>query len=791
MWQKIHSIKIQDYLNVVKPKYIYLKLTPNNSIRNNNTHKIAQAIASTYTVIWNSIRVEQAKAIKVLGKNYLIGTKYEFKEMAKVSYYIYIEKKRVEFYFILPQHHMSIIKERITDVWTGITTEEVDAVPEFGEDATKYQLSYQKEDGLSLRCDKRDNDLLRSNLNIIDVMEEGDKVGIFYNFIPMTQFSWASTYKNTITKVKKGVPVEKSKMGIGYMFKLMASLLGSLSNSVSEVVQDFGGGKNIKDGKTRAYIELALDRLNNKTQISESTYKKGKSTILGTQIVLLSESEDALREKNNCKSLAQSFNTIAEDNKLIAHKLKKPFNMLKYNVGVAINKASVHECSNFLALAGRDILEQYNFIDKVVTTETQVPEALQTGDIRLGTNTFRGNPQQAYMSTDKEYKYLTYVLIGPTRAGKTTLISNMSKDAINNDECVILFDFCGTCELSDEVSAIFPRSKILDIDCKEYDTMQGLGYNEVRYTEDTFKQYTNAKTQATQLKTLVNSINADDKPLSSKMGRYLTSASLVVFISGGSIKDVFDVLQNFKKRHKFLNKIPQEQKENFEEYVDFLNELDDTDRNGETTGGTRLHLITGIIDRLTVLKDNPYMELMLKKGCEDNIDLVDEMEKNQLICLRMQEEMFSTDSERDVYCTYWITKIWMALQIRKAKIKDRSKMKKVNLFIDELYQTKHTEAFLTSKLSRLAKFNLKPIISCHYLNQIKIIREELRSANASYMLISGCDRKNFDELHEELHPYTSEDLLKLERYKSINYIKYKDGYAKFITLLPPEIKKQK
>lgn len=33
------------------------------------------------------------------------------------------------------------------------------------------------------------------------------------------------------------------------------------------------------------------------------------------------------------------------------------------------------------------------------------------------------------------------LLIGPTRAGKSKLMANLSKDAINNGECVIVFDF--------------------------------------------------------------------------------------------------------------------------------------------------------------------------------------------------------------------------------------------------------------------------------------------------------------------------------------------------------------
>jgi len=178
---------------------------------------------------------------------------------------------------------------------------------------------------------------------------------------------------------------------------------------------------------------------------------------------------------------------------------------------------------------------------------------------------------------------------------------------------------------------------------------------------------------------------------------------------------------------------------------------------------------------------------MLKKGSENNIDLVKEMQENQLIVIKMPQRMFLTDNEKDVYVTYWMTKIWLALQIREEQLGDRHKMTKVNLIIDELYQVNNAEKFLKLKLSQLPKFNLKPIISCHYLNQVKVIREEFRSANASYMLISGCDKKNYDELKSELYPYTEEDLLSLKRFHSLNLIKCDEGYAKFVTHLPPPI----
>jgi hypothetical protein len=147
--------------------------------------------------------------------------------------------------------------------------------------------------------------------------------------------------------------------------------------------------------------------------------------------------------------------------------------------------------------------------------------------------------------------------------------------------------------------------------------------------------------------------------------------------------------------------------------------------------------------------------------------------------------MFVTDEERDIYCTYWLTKILGALQIRYIKVPEKDRTK-VNVVFDELYQVVNCQALLKKHINRIAKKTCKPIISCHSLEQIKYIRPELKSANTSYMLISGCEKLNYEELKEELAPFELEDLLNLPRYYSLNLIKCNNGYAKFITKLPPK-----
>jgi hypothetical protein len=776
-------IKFSDYINVVKPSYVYLRLTPNNSIRNQSTHKIAKSIASLYRNITQNIRKEDAKVIKALGREFMFGTKYSVDMNAKVAYYVYIEKKKVEFYFVIPRNYLTLIKEKISDSWSNITAKVVADMPSFSESATKFSLSYTKEDALSLATDRRNDDLLRSKLNVVDVMEEGDKVGVFYNFMPTSQFSWRSTYEATIRKVKRSLPTDRNKVGVSYALKTAVGVISALFDDLSDALN---GGEGKRKDNDYNVLEGLIERLNGGKQISESTRKKATATVLNTQVVVMSESKDRLRQRNNARSLTQAFETITEDNRLVPKPLRKDFKFTDYSIaGAEVNKIGDEEAQNFIAMAGRDILERYNFIEKVETQETEVPDDLQNGVMCIGESTYRGAKQKAYLSNYEHYRNLLTLLIGPTRAGKSNLIGNLSIDAIENGECVIIFDFIKNCELSDEISALFPADKVLNIDNSDPAKIQGLGFNEVGYTDDPDQQYENAKRQTANLLTLVNAINVDESRLSPKMERYLEAAALAVFIHTGSFNDVFRVLREHKTRAEFLRKVPKSLYELMEEYMTSLTELDEI--KDSLIIGTKLNLIAGIIDRLSVLKRNTQMERMLKHGIDNNADLIEEMQKNQVICIRMPESKFPTEGERDIATTYWITKIWLALQLRADKIRDPKNQRKVNIVIDEIYQVENTEKFMTSKLSQIAKFIAKPIISCHYINQLTHMRKELRSANTSYMLIAGCDSDNHKELKNELYPFTAEDLANMKPYHSMNYVKCREGYSRFITKLPGKV----
>ena len=765
------SISFSKYIEIVNPEYVYLQLIPNNSIRNYNSDKIAKAISTLYLILAQRIRREDKRMF--------------IYRPSKVSYYTYIDKNRAEFYFIIPTTRLNLIKDKIGDTWKGITVKQVDSIPTFSKDAIKYYLTYRKEDALSLSTDKRANTLLSSSMNVIDIMEEGDKIGIFYNFIPTTQYTWRSEYEATLEKIKTNQPIDREKFNAKYIFKMALVILFQSIDSILESVGElFGTEKQLQ--KKQDTFELSIFGLDS-AKLSPSTKNKKEDIVLETQIAILSESTNKLRMDNNAIAVCQSFKSISEDNELKHKKLKYDIEFEDYQLkGVDAIKTSTAECQNFLSLPGRELLDEYNFIEKIDTYESQVPEELTQGVMCIGENVYRGKSTKTYLTNDKEYRNLTLAVIAPTRAGKSTLLQNLSNDALNNGECVIIPDFISSNQLSSEIEKITKQKLI--IDCGDLERLEGLGFNESwGFSKKPLERYDQTKEQTIQLLNLIDCINESDRSLSAKMDRYLEAAANIVFINYGSVGDIYEVLRSHHKRVEFINRVPPELKKYFTEYIDTLNELNEYNKSKNEVIGTKLTSVVGILDRFNRLKKNTAMEIMLKNDCKNNINLLEEIQKPQIISIKMPERRYKTSQEKDFLTTYWISKLWQTLQIRDDLITDRGKRVKVNLIIDELYQVPQAQQLLTDKLSQLAKFDCKTIISCHYLGQIPIIRNELKAANTSYMLISGVDKDNFKELKEELHPYELEDVLNLKRYHSLNLIKSEDGYAKFITKLPRPI----
>ena len=754
---KAKSMKLNDYVKVIKNEYVTVQIIPAKSNRNNNTDAIAQIINKMYLKA-NQLIIRENKKL-------IISTQ------AKVSYYIHITKDKVEFYFIIPKIHIAKFKTKFIEVWKNVEVKEVDRIPIDLNKGTKYQLNYKYNDSLSLDVDKRSNDLLNANLSTLEILEAGESIGIFYNFIPTSEREinyFQVNHSDIINKYKNGNNLKKSKNIGDILILSIRFLIGFIDDFISSMQNSLNNKKVIGI----------------KREPTLATIKKASKDIIKTQIIISSQSTSRSREQTLLNSMSNSYRSISNDNELIPKEIKKDIDIYKTCIdNVGVNYATTEEAQNFISIAGRELIEQYNVIDHNKILELKIPKCLENGEIRIGTVKCKDTVQEAYYSTDKQISRLGRVLMGSMGAGKDYYMVNMAKDIIKAGRGLIVIDYIDKCQLSDNIKAITPKEKLLEIDCSNINQLQTFSYNELKISDDMdiYTKISIAMQKAQQLQILLDSINDDNSKLTPRMLRYLYAAATVVFFnnSNASFKNVIDVLLDPVKRENIINSLSVEAKEILIDEIDDLKELTKTDKKGNMENADTK--IDGIIDRISWLKTNFYTKLAFTKDSKDNIDFIEAINQNKVILIKIPEKVFNSKMIRNVLATFYLSKIWLSKQLGATE-------NKTELFINEIHQSYNMQLLMEDILVECRKFNLVPTLALHYLGQCtNKLKNSILASGSSFLLISGCDVKAFTELrpHFEKYGYSEADLVELDRYNALCLIKNEENnYSAFVSKLP-------
>ena len=761
---KNNSISISKYFELVKPQYVFFKLTPHTSCRNNNSDKLAQLVNKLYIDFTKRVYLEEKKLF--------------FKTDTKVSYYIYLEKHKAEFYFIVPMAYKRLFKEKISDTWRNIEIKEVKELPQFSENSTKYGLRYKKEDALSLSVDKRNNDLLSSTLNIMEILESdtNDKIGIIYNFIPSSPTilnSFREYHKEVMEKHKKHIPLDKDKKNIWYIVKVAFNFLINTVDNLLEATQ-----KDLKQ-PIQNNITIVQNR-----ELSKTTYKKENCTLCRSQIVVMSESDNINNQEINARAVAESFAIIDEDNSLTYEEIKKDFNILDATLPVKVLDTSIQECQNFLQMPGRELLKQFNDIEHLKVLENPVPSELQSGFFRLGNVKVKETNTEAYKSNDSQLSRLGMAYLGSMGAGKTTFMINNAKDIINAGHGLVCIDIINNCELSESIKAITQKSKLVEIDCSNPNQLQSFAFNEIKINDSMsdYEKISNATLHTQQIAVLLDAINDDTSSLSPKMLKYLYAAGTVVFVSkyNASLKDVINCLTIPSKRKYFIDNLSDSLKELLEDEIYTLMELDKVEKNGSISNNDSK--VEGIIDRSIHLKTSSHTKLSFMKDSDNNYDFTELLAQNKVILIKIPESKFPSKMIKNIISVFFLAKVWLSKQLLAT-----TKQPKTFLLFDEFYKCHNCQLLYQDIFVEARKFDLVSIVALHYLNQLtQQCKEALKASGTSYLLLQGADVKAYQDLKSNLiqFGYEEEDLLNLERYHALALIKTTKNYTAFITKLP-------
>ena len=745
----MHSIPISKYIEIKNQEYIYLKLIPTKSIKNNKTHEILRLVNKMFINLNKLIHIEDRKLV--------IGTQL------KASYYVYITKEKINFYFIVPKIFYSKFKVKFKEVWKSVEIEELDNIPLI-ENGIQYQLMYKKKDFFSTNADMRNNELLNANMTIIELLQNDEEVSLLYNFIPTSE-KQLNYFKASCQKFIK----EYKESSVKYTSnKLLNIVIKILDYSIDFINSTLDFIFDIKQTERK----VVFDKLSN------NTIKKSTSDICKTQILITTKGGSQSRSKTITESLVGTYGEIIDDNEFIYKKLKKEIDITKPVLPyVKVLNTSIYEDANFVALPGDSIIKQYKSIEHNNIYDKSIPNSLKKGDIFLGTSL---KNESVYDSTDKNFSRLGKALIGGMGSGKTHFMTKLAESIIKKGDGLVVLDIIKSCELAESIKKITPKDKLIEIDCSNVNQLQGFCFNElICSSPDKYRKLAKCMEKSSQLYMLLNTINAETK-LTPRMLRYFNAACTISFYknSNSSFKEVIKILTNPKTRRDLIELLSGNEKVLLDDEINDLKELDKENKNGDIENYDTK--IDGIIDRISILKTNLYTKLAFNKSAETNIDFVKALNENKVILIKAREEDFTNRNIRDLIATFYLSKVWLAKQLN-AKTRTQ-------IFIDEINLFPTAQLIFQDILTECRKYSFIPTISLHFLNQCnKKCKEAILSSGLNFFLLAGGDIRNFYELKDLFikEGYTESDFVNLKRFHALCLIRSEESvYSAFVIKLP-------
>lgn len=757
---KVKSMKLSDYYEYKKCEYCYLQLIVTKSNRNTNTEQIALLI--------NKMFKKTNKYINQASKKIII------EQRPKVSFYIHITKEKVQFYFMIPKAHINQFKIKFKEIWKNIEIKEVDNIPIDINSCTKFDLHYKYDDSLSLAVDKRNNDLLNANMTIVNMLEENEEVGLFYNFIPTPEresnYFRSRTYNKSIERFKNGENLKKSKNIKDYSVFLLKNLIDFINDLLNCILNASNNN------------QLILNPIEH--EISNSTKRKGDNAICKNQTIIIAKSNEKEREIELSKTLANTFKSISDNNELIITEITKEIDIKRTIINhTTVNKATVEEDSNFISMPSTDVIKQFNMIEHNKVLELKAPKCLENGEIRIGKLKDKENSKDVYFSSDEQVKRLGRVLLGSMGSGKSFYMANsLAKDFIKADRGIVDIDFIDKCQVADAIKEVSPKSKVIEINFDNPSQLQALNYNELTYKDkdDIYTKINISMQKAEQMQLLLDSINDDKSQLTPRMLRYFYAAATVVYYKNqnASFKSIVNILKYPDRRNDLILTLNNEEQDLLSEEIEDLRDLDKSDKKGNVENYDSK--IDGILDRIAWLKTNLFSKLAFNKEADNNINFVEALKQNKIILIKLPEQSFKSRMIRNVIATFFLNKVWISKQIDSST--------HTELIIDEIHQCYNCQLLMQNILVECRKFKLTPTLAMHYLDQLtNKCKNSLLASGSSFMLLQGCDVKAFKELSHyfEKDGYTETDLAELERYHALCLIKNEENnYSSFICKLP-------
>jgi hypothetical protein len=696
---------------------IHLKITPDSRLENKNAERLPQTLFNFRNMLerWN-------------GKG--------FAPKPFFSYEIVLQQNETAFYLTVPEESEAVARKAVESVWSAAAIDKVDDAFKESPVLTN-KIEFQSHYMFALKIDRRKtNGALESLLETLNSMNKEDKVYIQVLCVPASR-DWYNGAVEAYKKFKDGSMPNKvhfNKQGFS-RFALKATTKTVLG-VIDGVVMLTGGKPEPIDLDSAERASILKDGA-----LRRETLQKPKGEAFEVYIRTAVVCKDKERSAALSRMVSTSFRDLDGDNQLISFETnpEKTFELMKERKsGFQIQKdyMSIPEVAQLVAMPSGALQEDFH-IPHIGKLEIDVPDQLTKGGLLLGYHERKGKKQNVYFPNNNHDEIcLPCAVIAGMGQGKTKGFgANKIVQAVKNG-------FGGLCidpakgELGNEIAAALPPEKIIRINLGK--TPIAIDWRETKHAVRGRNRLAN---------TIISFFGSDDT--GGQTTRFLRAS--VFGMQTSNLKELLVMFEDGDYLKKCVKLMPdgihKATLNNLIEYGD----------------GRRRQVLDPLYNRLDDIIGDEYLSECF--DAENGLDMVELMSERKAIIIDVPQSLVG-ETGVNLIGNLIMTKINLAMTLRAEE-----NQFPFMVVIDEPHQFSRSQTVWKSACVESRKWRVGYNFLFHEWVQLdRDLRDIIKAAGVNYFLYPS-SKKTFQNLAEEIAPFTLEDALKMPSHHAINIIR--------------------
>lgn len=655
-------------------------------------------------------------------------------DRAFVSFETVLEKGKTAFYISVPADTEPLARKAIETAWPKVSVEKAgDPLGEKPILTSVLELNYHYM--FAIRVDRRQIGALSSILETLNMMEKGEKIYIQSLAIP-AEPDWYQGAAQAYEQFKQGDMPQKlqlNKQALGKTgLKLAAgTVLGTISIMTELITGEEPEKIRLNEGERAMILRDG--------QLRRETLQKVRGDAYDVSI-RVGVCAPHTRAKALMRMVTMAFRELDGDNFLKVREANVWRKMRERKMPFRLQKdyMSIPEVSRLFVLPTGKLQEKYR-LESIRTLETDIPNRLLQDGIKFGTYTYKSQTKPVYMPTDNHDELcLPRVVIGGMGSGKTRGFgANWMVEAVRNGFGALAVDPAKG-EIGDEVATALPAEKVIRIRLGEKPV--ALDWCEVKHSTRARNRLAN---------TIISFFNTATDEAGAQTARYIRAA--VMAMQTGKLSEIMRILEDTEYRGKMLERMPDSiHKTTLQTF-------------GQESEARARQIMAPIYNRLDTILGDVYLAECMES--DQSIDMVDLMSQRKAVVIDVPKSELGPEAV-DLIVNLLSTKIDLAMTLRA----EENQFPFFVLF-DEPHQFIRSARTWKSAAVESRKWRIGYVWLFHSWEQIpRDLAGIIKDAGPHYHLYMS-SKRTFQDLREEIMPFTVEDALKLKRFHAINILR--------------------